>query len=70
MAMGDVRIGTAGWAIPRAVADAFPAEGSGLQRYAARLNAVEINATFYRPPKVGTMARWAAATPDDFRFAL
>ena len=57
MAMGDVRIGTAGWAIPRAVADAFPAEGSGLQRYAARLNAVEINATFYRPPR---WARWPA----------
>ena len=65
-----VRIGTAGWSIPRRVADAFPAEGTGLERYAARFNAAEINSTFYRPHRPGTFERWAASTPDDFRFAV
>lgn len=64
-----LRIGTAGWAVPRAVADAFPAEGSGLARYAARLGAAEINTSFHRPHRPGTYARWAASVPDGFRFA-
>jgi uncharacterized protein YecE (DUF72 family) len=65
-----IRIGTAAWAIPKAVADRFPAAGSHLERYAARLNAVEINSTFYRPHRPQTFQRWAAATPEDFRFAV
>ncbi|HZK99375.1 MAG TPA: DUF72 domain-containing protein [Caulobacteraceae bacterium] len=65
-----VRIGTAGWAIPRPAADAFPSEGSRLERYAARLNCVEINSSFYRPHAATTYARWAAATPIGFRFAV
>ena len=65
-----VRIATAGWAIPRPVAESFPAEGSGLERYAARLDALEINSTFYRSHRASTWARWAAATPSGFRFAV
>jgi len=65
-----LRIATAGWAIPRAVAEAFPAEGSGLARYAARFSAVEINSTFYRSHRAGTYARWVEQTPEDFRFAV
>ena len=65
-----VRIATAGWSIPRAVAKAFPPEGSGLERYASRFDAVEINSTFYRPHRPTTYARWAAATPPDFRFSV
>jgi uncharacterized protein YecE (DUF72 family) len=68
--MADLRIGTAGWSIPRAAADAFPTDGTGLQRYAARLNAVEINSTFYRPHRPQTYERWAQSTPDGFRFAV
>ncbi|WP_313002086.1 DUF72 domain-containing protein [Brevundimonas sp.] len=64
-----IRIGTAGWAIPAAVRDRFPVAGGGLERYAARLGAVEINSTFYRRHRVSTFERWAAATPADFRFA-
>ncbi|MBS0335038.1 MAG: DUF72 domain-containing protein [Proteobacteria bacterium] len=67
---GVLRLGTAGWAIPRAVADRFPAEGSGLARYAARFNAAEINGSFYRPHKPQTYARWADTTPPGFRFAV
>jgi uncharacterized protein YecE (DUF72 family) len=64
-----IRIGTAGWSLYRA-GEAFPAEGTGLARYAARLNAVEINTSFYRPHQRKTYERWAASTPDDFRFAV
>ncbi|THD77934.1 MAG: DUF72 domain-containing protein [Phenylobacterium sp.] len=70
MAETGIRIGTAGWAIPRAVADAFPREGSGLQRYAGCFQVVEINSTFYRPHQASTFERWAETTPEGFRFAL
>lgn len=66
----NLRIGTAGWTLPRAVADGFPEEGSSLARYAARFDAAEINTTFYRPHQSQTYARWAEATPDGFRFAV
>lgn len=65
----DIRIGTAGWSFPRTL-DAFPAEGSGLERYAAVFNAVEINSSFYRPHQRKTYERWAASTPAGFRFAV
>lgn len=68
--MSSPRIGTAGWAIPRAVAERFPAEGTGLQRYAARFRAAEINSTFYRSHRPATFARWREATPPGFRFAV
>lgn len=64
------RIATAGWSIPRSVSERVPAQGSGLQRYAACLGAVEINSTFYRSHRASTYARWYAATPADFRFAV
>jgi len=64
------KIGTAGWAVPRAVAERFPAQGAGLERYAARFDAVEINSTFYRSHRSSTYARWVAATPSQFRFAV
>ena len=65
-----IYIGTAGWNIPRAHKARFPREGSGLQRYAACLNAVEINTSFYRPHAVKIYERWAAAVPRGFRFAV
>lgn len=70
MAQPPLRLGTAGWSIPRAVAGGFPAEGSGLARYAARFDAAEINSSFYRPHKPATYARWAETVPDGFRFAV
>ncbi|MDB5457826.1 MAG: hypothetical protein JWP92_3411 [Caulobacter sp.] len=65
-----IRIATAGWSVPRAVAEAFTAEGSVLRRYASGLNAVEINTAFYRPHRRATYERWAADTPADFAFAV
>ncbi|MEO8652612.1 MAG: DUF72 domain-containing protein [Ramlibacter sp.] len=67
---GPVFIGCAGWSLPSAVRAGFPPEGSHLQRYAARLGAVEINSSFHRPHSHATYARWAASVPDHFRFAV
>lgn len=65
-----LRIGTAGWNIPRASAQEFPETGSGLQRYATRFRAAEINVTFYRLPRPQTLSRWTAEVPDGFSFAV
>ena len=65
-----IHVGTAGWNIPRAHKARFPEGGSQLQRYAARLNAAEINTSFYRPHAVATYERWAAAVPAGFRFSV
>ena len=63
-------IATAAWSIPKAVADRFAETGSGLERYAAVFDGVEINSTFYRRHQVKTFERWAASVPDRFRFAV
>jgi uncharacterized protein YecE (DUF72 family) len=63
-------IGSAGWNIPRLHRARFAADGSQLQRYASRLNAVEINSSFYRPHALATYERWAASVPASFRFAV
>ena len=63
-------IGTAAWSVPRAVAECFDAGPSMLARYATRLDAVEINTSFYRPHRRATYERWASSVPDNFRFAV
>jgi uncharacterized protein YecE (DUF72 family) len=63
-------IGTAGWSILGIHAQHFATEGSHLIRYAGKLNCAEINSCFYREHKPETYRKWAAAVPDDFRFAV
>lgn len=76
-------VGTAGWSLPRAsqhrfaaptgdapCATAEDAAQTHLARYARHLPAVEINSSFHRPHQHSTYARWAAATPPAFRFAV
>lgn len=65
-----MRIGTAGWAIPKAHAEAFSATGSGLTRYASVFNTTEINSTFYRVHRPSTFERWHDSVPEDFRFSV
>ena len=67
--MAVYRVGVAGWALPKLHKGAFPPEGSHLERYAARFNAVEINSSFYGPHQPKTYTRWAATVPDDFRYS-
>jgi uncharacterized protein YecE (DUF72 family) len=65
-----VRIGTAGWAVPRELAPATRSGQSGLERYADHYDAVEINSTFYRLPLARTVERWRDTTPAHFRFTV
>lgn len=69
-ATGAARVGTAGWSIPRAVAEDITGEGSHLQRYARMFDAAEINSSFYRPHRAATYERWAASVPPHFRFSI
>lgn len=65
-----IRIGTAGWGIPRDVAWQFVGGGSHLARYALVFACAEINSSFYRAHSRATYARWADQTPPEFRFAV
>lgn len=65
-----IRVGCAGWSIPKEHEERFPAEGTHLVRYAARFPVVEINSSFYKPHRPTTYARWAETVPADFRFSV
>jgi uncharacterized protein YecE (DUF72 family) len=67
---GNIRIGTAGWSIPRGSASRFESTGTHLQRYSKLLRCAEINSSFYRPHAATTYAKWRDSTPPDFRFAV
>lgn len=67
--MAEARIGTAGWSIATREGEAFPAEGSSLQRYAARFSCAEINSSFHRSHRPATYERWAVSVPVEFRFS-
>jgi len=66
----QIRVGCAGWSVPAEWAERFPAGVSHLQRYSSQFSGVEINSSFYRPHRPATYARWAATTPEGFRFAV
>ena len=68
--MGEVRVGCAGWTLPRNCLGEFPGPGTHLERYGRVFPAVEINTTFYRPHEPETFERWAASVPAGFRFSL
>ena len=65
-----IRVGTAGWSIPRAVAAQFPGEGTHLARYARAMPCAEINTSFYRSHARATYEKWAGLAPRGFRFAV
>ena len=71
LSMGhDIRIGTAGWSIPRAAALRFDGHGSHLWRYSRHLCCAEINSSFYRPHAAATYAKWRDSTPHGFQFSV
>lgn len=70
MTVSPMRIGTAGWSVPSQYKGDVPAGPSHLERYARRLDAVEINSSFYRPHQRKTYERWARSTPKGFRFSV
>jgi len=64
------RIGTAGWALPKALRVTQSANKSVLEHYADRFDSVEINSSFYRPHRRSTYERWSTSVPDSFRFSV
>jgi uncharacterized protein YecE (DUF72 family) len=64
-----VRIGTAGWSIPKQHVE-LPQTGTHLERYSQSLPCAEINSSFYRSHRNSTWEKWAASVPDDFRFSV
>jgi uncharacterized protein YecE (DUF72 family) len=65
-----VFVGCAGWKLGREYWPQFEAQGTHLERYAGRLNAVEINSSFYRSHLPGTYRKWASSVGPDFRFSV
>ena len=68
-----LQVGTSGWSYPTWRPGFYPAGSDPadfLRLYAARLGAVELNATAYRLPAEEQFRRWAAQVPDGFRFAV
>jgi uncharacterized protein YecE (DUF72 family) len=70
--MGQVRIGTSGWAYKDWNGPFYPPEVKAAGRLgyiSRRFPTLEINASFYRMPTQGAVAGWREQTPDDFVFA-
>src|SRR5215211_3877232 len=66
-------IGCAVWAYKDWVGELFPPgskSGEFLALYSRRLTTVEGNTTFYAIPKAEIVQRWAAETPETFRFCF
>jgi uncharacterized protein YecE (DUF72 family) len=68
--VASIRVGTAGWNVPTTQANTPAIKRTQLERYAAALNCVEVNSSFYRSHKRTTWQRWAASTPAGFQFAV
>ncbi len=79
--MHNVRVGTSGWSYPtgRGAWNGifYPPRGTRgfraadeLPYYAEHFDTVEVNSTFYRPPRAASTARWVAQTPSGFEFSV
>lgn len=71
--MSRLLAGTSGWSYPSWRPGFYPADlapDGFLAFYAARLPAVELNATKYRLPSEEQFRRWADQVPEGFRFAV
>lgn len=71
--MASVWLGTSGFSYKEWKPSFYPQDVSAqafLEYYAAKLNSVEIDYTFYRIPNPKTIANWKDRTPPQFRFAL
>ena len=52
-----LKIGCCGFPLPQA-------------KYSGRFSVVEVQQTFYQPPRLATLARWRALVPEDFEFTM
>jgi uncharacterized protein YecE (DUF72 family) len=66
-------VGSSGYSYPSWKPGFYPAgtkQAEFLRVYSERLNSVELNTTGYRLPDEDVFRRWAADTPEGFRFAV
>jgi len=67
-----VHLGTQGWSYPDWIGSFFP-PGSKQEHYlpfyAQVFDTVELDTTFYHPPRAAVVRSWERNTPADFRFA-
>jgi uncharacterized protein YecE (DUF72 family) len=70
---GRIRTGIGGWTFPPWRGVFYPEglrQADELAYAASKLGAIEINGTYYSLQKPASFAAWAAATPEDFVFAI
>jgi uncharacterized protein YecE (DUF72 family) len=70
---GRLYAGASGFSYPSWKGRFYPADAKPdtfLRHYGGRVNAVELNNTFYRVPEETQFDRWAAQVPEGFRFAV
>lgn len=70
---GPIRVGVGGWDFAPWRRSFYPhrlPKARQLEHMAARLTAIEINATYYKLQTPELFAGWAKAVPDGFRFAV
>jgi len=68
-----VHVGVSGFSYPGWRGKFYPKEAKSeefLSLYSGRLGSVEINSSFYAPPKVEVVAGWAKRTGAEFRFSF
>ena len=71
--MGRVRIGLSGWSYEGWKGEVYPESlrpEDRLRWVAERVDAVEVNTTFYRLTSPAVVRRWVEAVPRSFRFAV
>ena len=69
----NLYVGTSGYSYKEWKGSFYPEKISAkdmLAYYASRLQAVELNNTFYRLPQPGMVESWKAQVPDNFRFSV
>lgn len=68
-----IRVGIGGWNFPEWRGTFYPAglsQSRELEHASRAVQAIEINATFYKTQSADSFRRWAAATPDGFVFTV
>ena len=73
MASGVIRLGIGGWTFEPWRGVFYPQglrQADELAYAASKLTAIEINGTYYSSFKTDSWAKWRAATPEGFRFAV
>src|SRR5436305_506466 len=66
----NIFVGTASWNLRTEHHHFFAETGTHLEKYAGVFNGVELNSSFYKDPQPKTYAKWAACTPEHFRFSI